>query len=147
MRTPEFYAAVYGIIRNTSWEILFQRRQNTGFSDGLLQLPSGHIEGKETYQEALVREMQEELGIDIALADISLSHILHRVNPQERVYFDVFLEVKAYEWELINREPEKCSELCFVDFSSESASQDVVVYNKNVLKCIEEGIHFSEILV
>ena len=147
MRTPEFYAAVYGIIKNTSWEILFQRRQNTGFSDGLLQLPSGHIEGKETYQEALVREMKEELGINIIENNITLSHILHRINPQERVYFDVFLEVKAYEWELINREPEKCSELCFVDLTSESASQDVVSYNKDILRYIEQGLPFSEIRV
>jgi 8-oxo-dGTP pyrophosphatase MutT (NUDIX family) len=65
MRQWEYYSAVFGIIKNEKWEILFQRRANTGFSDWLLQLPAGHLEWEEFFKEALIREMKEEINIDI----------------------------------------------------------------------------------
>ncbi len=40
MRQPSFYSAVFAIIRDEHGGILFQRRQNTGFRDGMYQLPS-----------------------------------------------------------------------------------------------------------
>ena len=40
MREPSFYAAVFGIIRDSEGKILFQKRQNTGYRDGAYQLPS-----------------------------------------------------------------------------------------------------------
>jgi 8-oxo-dGTP diphosphatase len=56
-----YYAAVYGIIKNVDGQILFLERHNTGFQDGLYGLPAGHIEGYETYFEAIQREIREEV--------------------------------------------------------------------------------------
>lgn len=49
------------IIINSNDEILF------GYSDSNYQLPGGHLEDNETYDECLVREIKEETGIDIPL--------------------------------------------------------------------------------
>jgi hypothetical protein len=44
-------------------QVLFGRRQNTGFEDGAWHLPSGHLEAGESVVAALVREAKEEIGI------------------------------------------------------------------------------------
>ncbi|MDD5769445.1 MAG: NUDIX domain-containing protein [Candidatus Gracilibacteria bacterium] len=142
-RKPEFYAAVFGIIKDENGNILFQKRQNTGFADGFYQLPSGHIEGEETYNEALIREMKEELGIDILEKNIKLVHISHRITKNDRVYFDIFFEITLYNGEITNTEPEKCSELKFLDYKNENL---VINYNKLALENIEKGTAFSEVI-
>lgn len=44
MRQPEYFAAVYGIIRNEEGKILMIKRRNTDYSNGMYGLPAGHIE-------------------------------------------------------------------------------------------------------
>jgi len=99
MRKPKFYAAAYAIIENEKWEILFMRRQNTWFRDWYFQVPAGHLEGEESIKFWLIREMEEELWINILESDCEIKHISHRVSKDNRVYFDVYIEVKKYSWE------------------------------------------------
>jgi 8-oxo-dGTP pyrophosphatase MutT (NUDIX family) len=40
MRNPEFYAAVFGIIRNEEGKVLMIKRKNTGYMDGYYGLPA-----------------------------------------------------------------------------------------------------------
>lgn len=139
MRQPEFYSAVFWIIRNPEWKILFQRRLNTGFMDGWYQMPSGHLEGTETMQTSLVREMKEEIGIEVI--DCKLVHISHRVSP-DRVYFDIYFEVTWFTWSVENLEPEKCSELVWLDISSNTPN--IVNLNLEILERIQQGLPYSE---
>ena len=141
MRTPEFYAAVYGIVKNPEGKILFQRRANSGFNDGILQLPSGHIEWEESYFEALQREMLEEIGIELQESDVKLCHILHRVNRGNRVYFDIFFEIQNYIWNIQNKEPHKCTELDFFDLSH----PDITPYNILVIEEIKKWNMSTEV--
>lgn len=48
-----------GVIINSNNEILL------GYLGGTYQFPGGHLEGTETKEECLVREVKEETGIDI----------------------------------------------------------------------------------
>ena len=52
--------AVFGIIYNDKNEIAIIDIDNFGFN-----LPGGKIEGNENSEEALIREVQEEIGYDI----------------------------------------------------------------------------------
>lgn len=144
MAKPEFYAACYGIIRNDKWETLFQKRANTWFRDGMYQLPSGHMEWKESMKECMKREMKEELGIDIQDSDLMLEHISHRVS-KDRVYFDVYFSIKTYTWTLVNNELEKCSSIDFIDLEN-ITEPELFEYDVDVINAIAKGEKFSDII-
>lgn len=142
MRQPEYYAAVFAIIKNKDWEILFQQRKNTGFRDGEWQLPSGHIELWETSIHAIIRELYEELAITIQEMYSTVVHVAHTIQT-DRIYFNIYVEISQYTWELQNMEPEKCSEISF--FSLEIIRDNPLFsYEIETLERIERWEYFSE---
>lgn len=143
MAKPNFYSAVYAVIKNEKWEILFWRRENSWFKDWFLQLPAWHIEWNETMKQACIREIKEEVNLDVLEEDLEIIHISHRVCP-DRVYFDIYLEVKKYSWELKINEPEKCSELKFIDINN-LPKDDYVMYDIETIKQAKKWIAFSDI--
>lgn len=148
MRKPGFYSAVYWIIKNEKWEILFQKRANTWFRDWCFQISSWHIEWEEKFKESFIREMKEELNIDIQDSNCELAHISHRINKDERVYFDVYFVVNNYSWELRNNEIEKCSEIKFVDINNINEDEKHLFwYDLDVIREIEKWEKFSEVVL
>ena len=143
MRSPHFYSAVYAIIRDTSGKILFMQRQNTGFKDGKYQLPAGHLEPGELVKSALVRELLEELCITVQESDMEVVHVGHRIAP-DREYFDIYMNIQKYSGTIMIGEPNKCSDLRFLDISIDHG--DIFVwYDRQVCEDIEKGLFFSEI--
>ncbi len=63
-RTYRKQTAVVGII-NREGRILIQRRPVEGFLGGLWEFPGGKVEKGETLEDALAREIREEVGIRI----------------------------------------------------------------------------------
>jgi hypothetical protein len=61
------------------------------------------------------------------------------------VYFDVYLSIKNYSWEIYNNEPDKCSELMFIDLNNYNESE-MAWFDVNVLKMIQKGEAFSEFI-
>ena len=60
----EFLSIAIGILRNTKNEVLLGKRTK-GSLMGYWEFPGGKIEPNETPEEALFREFQEELGVEI----------------------------------------------------------------------------------
>ena len=145
MRKGEFYSAMFGIIKNEKWEILFQKRANTWFRDWKYQLPSWHLEWEEKMVESLIRELKEELWIEVEEKDCELVHITHRVEPKWRVYFNAYFNVNAYSWELKNLETHKCDELYWAS-KNEIDTNELFAYDREILDLIYEWSKFSETL-
>ena len=74
--------------------VLLMRRAGTGFFDGLYSLPGGHVEEGESIRATAVREMREELGIDVAEAALVTVGVVHRRSDTNRIDFFV----RALEW-------------------------------------------------
>jgi 8-oxo-dGTP diphosphatase len=55
--------AVVGVLRNSKQQILIAKRQAHQFMSGFWELPGGKIEEHESDQEAIIRELKEELGV------------------------------------------------------------------------------------
>ncbi|WP_017298566.1 A/G-specific adenine glycosylase [Nodosilinea nodulosa] len=57
------------VIWNDDGQILIDRRKQSGLLGGLWEFPGGKIEPGETIEACIAREIQEELGIEIAVGD------------------------------------------------------------------------------
>lgn len=97
--------AVY-IALERDGELFFLRRKNTGWQDGMLTLPSGHVDKGEYPSDAAVRELEEETGIKVTHEDLELLGVVYRRDK----YVDFYFMVHDYEGEPVLNEPDKASE-------------------------------------
>ena len=109
------FSAVYLLLFNDE-QILLSKRKNTGHRDGEYSLVAGHIDEGESATEAMVREANEEVGIELDRPALEPVHVIHR-NAGERVYLDIFFITDEWHGEPVNREPEKCADLAWFDRS------------------------------
>lgn len=110
--------------------------------DSKYQLPAGHMDGNETMVTAMIRELKEEIDIDVKVDDIRVVHISHRVSIG-REYFDAYLEVLQFSGTPKVNEPEKCGDLSYFDIRN-IETKNFVVYDIDVVQMIENGVHFSD---
>ena len=143
-RTKAVLAAYLVLFRDG--KVLLSQRANTGYYDGYFGLVSGHVEGKESFTEAVIREAFEEAGIQLEFQDLETCHVMHRYEdlnpPGSRVRVDVFILARNWRNDLINREPEKCSHLGWFNLSD--LPENTIPYVKSVLNDIQAKKHYSE---
>jgi 8-oxo-dGTP diphosphatase len=115
----EHLIAAYSLILLTQNNsiLLLKRSASNSFAPNQYSLPGGRVEKDETFRQALLRELQEELGITIDEADLTYAHSLHRKStPNELVAF-VF-ECHQWQGQIINKEPAKHSHFEWVDIQN-----------------------------
>jgi 8-oxo-dGTP diphosphatase len=96
-------------------EVLLALRENTGYADGLWNVPSGKVEAGEELLAAAAREAREEVAVDVHAA--RLATVVQVMRPPEtRVGF--FFEVLSWSGEPVNAEPEKCGGLRWTPLAS-----------------------------
>lgn len=122
---PRVHVAV-GVIVNTRGEILISRRHADSHQGGLWEFPGGKVEPGESVVEALQRELQEELGIDV-LASRALLEV-HHDYADKQVLLDVWL-IDEFSGQAVGREGQPLcwclpAELSRYDFPA--ANQPVV---------------------
>ena len=135
--------AVYLFLRKQN-EILLMRRQGSGFYDSWYSVPAGHVEAGELPLEGLIREMKEELGIDITPQHARLVHIMYRTKYDEtgdRV--DLFFEVTKWSGEITNAEPHKCDDIQW--FSIKALPNQTMHHVRTALENTEKNILYSEL--
>ena len=95
--------------------VLLQLRQNTGYMDGhWAAAAAGHVEQGESVTEAAVREAAEELGVAVAVVDLSPLTAMHRTDGtdapiEQRV--DWMFTCRRWEGEPAIGEPRKVAGL------------------------------------
>ena len=85
-----------GILHDSAGRVLITERLCDGPFDGLWEFPGGKISGDESADEALRRELEEELGIEIT--DLHPFMELHHEYPDRIVDLEFFL-VSAWNGE------------------------------------------------
>jgi len=121
-------------------KILLSRRFKTGYMDGKLSVPAGHVEENESLTQALVRETKEEVGIKLFPKQFTLSHVMHRKSDDIRM--DFFFTIHSWNGIPNNREPEKCSELLWAPVNR--LPHDTIPYIAHAIYCVHNTILYSE---
>jgi len=116
-------------------EYLFQKRTHTGAQDGWYMMPGGHVDEGESVLHAAVRELKEELGIDVFPQDLKFK----LVKP-EKIHISFFFEVEKYQGEITNNEPEKHGDLRFLPPSNPEVYPSIA----QEIEAIEYGADFLE---
>lgn len=111
----EWLKGVTCFILNDKAEVLVEKRANTELTPGQLDLCSGHLDNDETPTQAMIRELREELGIELEEAinvmKITPKEIPFEFNNNERTLrflINVFclksknIEIKQQEEEVAN---------------------------------------------
>ncbi|BBA96471.1 hypothetical protein RVR_1787 [Actinacidiphila reveromycinica] len=109
-------------------EVLLSRRDGTGYADGLLHAPSGHLEDGEDVRSGMLREAREEIGLDLAPGDLEAAMVMQHRAPDGRARIGWFFVAHhaAGSPEPVNREPDKCSELGW--YPLDALPDDMVAY-------------------
>ena len=125
-------------------KILLLRRHNTGYEDGNYSLIAGHVEKGESFTQCIVREAKEEAGIEVDIEDLQVVHVMHRnsgaESHNERV--DVFFIASKWSGEIENKEPNKCDDLSWFNFSD--IPENTIPYIREVIGHIAQNNFYSE---
>lgn len=127
-------------------KILLARRFNTGYMDGNYSLPAGHVDKGETFTQCMIREVKEEIGIDIKSEDSKVAHLMHRFSGaewgDEGYRIDLFFTTDKWKGSPEIKEPEKCDDLSWHDLNN--LPDDIIPYIKQALDCIKNKVFYSE---
>lgn len=142
--TPSAIILILMRERGGRQQILLQRRQNTGFADGLWDFScAGKVEEGESMTAAAVREAKEELGVTLAADSLRFAVLLHKCDkPCNLVYYNAYFVCTESIGEPKICEPEKCSELKWFDLGN--LPDDLIDDRKCALKAYIEGVNYVE---
>jgi 8-oxo-dGTP diphosphatase len=132
---------VYVLLRRPDGMILLLERSGTGYADGQLCPPSGHLEARESVVQGCVREAYEETGVVIDPGDLVFTHVVHHRNPEGQGRVGFFFTVTRWTGEPVNREPHKCAGLHWTDPARPPAN--TVPYTAAALAAITQRAPFS----
>ncbi|MFC6162907.1 NUDIX domain-containing protein [Kribbella sp. NPDC058693] len=131
--------AAYVVVRRGD-EVLLLLRANTGYMDGYWAVPAGHVEQGESAIAAAVRELKEEVGIDVDAAELVPLTAMHRTGGNgdpidERV--DFFFMASTWSGEPRLMEPEKAAGLEW--YSLDKLPEPLVPHEARVLAAVADG--------
>jgi 8-oxo-dGTP diphosphatase len=135
-----FPAAVYLCLRDGT-DILLLRRAGTGYRDGELAVPAGHIEAGESATRAVLRETREEILLDLAPHDVRMALVQHG-HADGDTYIDFFFVADRGDAQPAIGEPDKASELLWAPVDRLPA--DVVPAVRHALEAIGRGESYTE---
>ncbi|MEU7527273.1 NUDIX domain-containing protein [Saccharothrix sp. NPDC042600] len=132
--------AVHVLLTRDDNRILLMRRAGSGYADGQLGLPAGHVDLGETPTACAIRETAEELGIRIDGDALEPAGTMFRLSLEPRV--DIFFVVRIWTGTPTIREPHKCTELVWAD--PDDLPEDALDFISAAITNSHNGIHFHE---
>ncbi len=124
--------AVVFIIKKND-EFLFLKREHTNAGDGYYMFPGGHVNKGEPVLQAAVRELKEELNIQVTPDDF-----IFRLVESGKTHINFFFEITHYEGVIQNNEPNKHSEAVFLPLNHQDIYPDCL----SEIRAIERGQYF-----
>lgn len=132
---------VLAALKNQNNEILLLRRKGTTFGDGLYGFVGGKVEAGERALDAIKREVDEEVGLDLSKAAFELVHTFHRKGTDSELIALIFSADVSGLYP-INKEPQKHDDMQF--FAVDQLPKNIISAHAQAIDCIKKGITYSE---
>lgn len=129
-------AAVFVLLMREGKTFLL-RRLNTGWADGMLTVPSGHVDAGETAIQAALKEVHEEAGVVVKVEDLEFMHVQYVGD----VYVNFYFKAEVWEGEPYVAEPELASECLWAPL--DALPSDLIFHIKAMLLESVQGEYFS----
>ncbi len=132
-RVPRKRAAecVSGVLIDDGAVLVEKRRADDDADSGLILLPGGHVEVRESLNRALEREMREELGIRVEkIAPISVRYYTASNGERQRIHY---FRIKDWKGKITSNEAES------VYWESDIRHLSDALERKIVLKLLSQG--------
>jgi 8-oxo-dGTP diphosphatase len=113
--------ATAAIIRNENKILLAQRKKDSWLEPNKWEFPGGKVESSETYEECLIREIKEELGITISINRF-LIKTTHNYVKDSKI-FPITLMAYIVDWVEGEVKNIDCQDSCWVEL------EDLRMYN------------------
>ena len=121
-------------------EILLMERINTGDDDGMYELPGGHLEKNEDIFDAMIRELNEELLINVKREKLKLALIMHHYTG-ERFNFIFNLNGKNINPQI--GEKDKCNSIKW--FNINQLPKNITIKMKTIINDFKNKIKYDKI--
>jgi len=131
-RVPRERAAecVSGVLISDSAVLVEKRRADDDADPGLVLLPGGHVEGGESLDRALKREMREELGVRVEkVAPIRVRYYTASNGERPRIHY---FRIKGWKGKIRSNEAES------VYWESDISNLSDTIERKIVLKLLSQ---------
>ena len=123
-------------------QIVLLRRAKAGFGQGLYSLVGGKVEHGETARQAIKREIEEEVGLEIPESALELVHTLHRKGTESEFVALCFKADISQMAQPINKEPDKHDDLHF--FNSNALPDNILPAHKQIIEAVQHKLSYSE---
>ncbi len=121
--------------------VLLLHRKDVSFGSGLYGLSGGKVEQGETARQAIVREVCEELGLNISESAFELVHTFHRKGIDTELVALVFkADISGITPR--NNEPTKHDDMKL--FNLHQLPENIIPAHKQAVECIAKDVSYSE---
>jgi 8-oxo-dGTP diphosphatase len=125
------HVAVGVIFNSQRDQILIAERPQQLHQGGLWEFPGGKVSSGETIEQALARELLEELGISNIQAQ-PLMHILHKY-PDKKVFLDIWI-IDQFSGQAYGKEGQLCRWVRLKDLLSPQSEYQFPEANQAILE-------------
>lgn len=111
-------------------QVLLQHRGQTEMLANKWDCISGHVEAQETVRQAMVREVYEELGIQIQADDLAFVGLTHLRLDDETTYYNIYLTTDRFVGTPHIMETDKHDDLKWVNLTDLPTMANEIVQNR-----------------
>jgi ADP-ribose pyrophosphatase YjhB (NUDIX family) len=125
-------------------EILLALRQGTGYADGQWNLPSGKVEQGESVTAAVIREANEEVGMQLAESDVRCIGTAQCRNSERDMRVGFFFQAELNDGTgpaPYNAEPGKCAKIAW--YPTGMLPGNIMGYSALGVSMYRHGEHFG----
>ena len=131
---------VGAILINEDNKILLQKRCNTGYMDGMYAIVSGHLEKNESMLSGIIREVKQEIGVELSSDKVEFVCIIRRGDNDD--YINSYFKCDNFAGDVKNMEIDKCTELKW--FNINELPDNIIPNDKRAIKNMINNIILDE---